>query len=124
MTIAFDVDGTLTGFPEMFKELMVQIGPQEGGAYTGFTRIVLTGCLSSSPTSPAQRQEQLARLGIMKGEHYDELLVVQAPTTDGVAAGKGVVCRERNVALMFEDTKEWIPIIKTVSPGTCMALVH
>lgn len=110
----FDLDGTISAHPERLGVLMRELRT------LGHRVCVITGCLSSSITSPEQRQRQMAELNppVLHQTHYDELLVVCAPTTDEVAVGKGKLCRERGVDFMLDDTESWMPLIRKESPST------
>ena len=114
----FDIDGTLTHHSLVLGEIM------KGLKSLGHQCIVITGCLSSSPTSPQARQAQLALLEpqIMRGIHYDELLVVEGPDYDDVGRGKGQLLAARNAVCMFEDTPQWLPLIRESAKGTSLFL--
>lgn len=119
MTYAFDVDGTITHNPLVMGGLMKSLKD------AGHKVIVMTGCLSASPTSCEQRKDQLNRCvpAVVMGIHYDDLTVVCAPTYDEVGIGKGKECREKNVDLMIEDTAAWVVFIRRESPQTICLLM-
>lgn len=116
MIYAFDIDGTLTRYPEMLGEMMKALWRQ------GHEIIVITGCLTASPTTEDQREAQLYNLKpqICFGTHYTKVHVVQGDTTDDVARGKGELCKKLGVSVMFEDTIQWCEIIRKLSPDTAV----
>jgi hypothetical protein len=116
--IAVDIDHTITANPEFFK-LFIENQLQAGNEIH-----VLTGRLSSreeNAVNPADRVEQLRRLGITK---YTTLVQItrQAQYPD-IGIGKGEYCRDHNIDMIMEDDTLYIGEISRISPRTQAFLI-
>jgi uncharacterized HAD superfamily protein len=89
VTIALDIDGTISEHPEFFALLSAAF------RRAGHRVIVLT---YRDPARVAATREQLARWGV----EFDELVIA------GSLGGKGELCAAHGVDLFFDDQDECI----------------
>jgi hypothetical protein len=113
MIFCFDVDGTITAQPDIFKEIM------RGLKAIGHTVYVLTGTiLGSDPTPQESRDRQLGDLGFKEGEHFDEIIICQGYNWADCGELKGQFCKEKGVDFMIDDADPFIDSINRWSPNT------
>lgn len=112
----FDVDGTITAAPAVFRTIM------ESLLKAGHKVYPLTGSLEAATANHQSllqyRTNQLASYGFIKGKHYTEISIAVGNTFDDVAQIKGKFCKEVGSALMVEDVDLFINGIKQHSPDT------
>lgn len=118
MTYAFDIDGTLTPDPKRMGDMMSSL------VRAGNRVIVLTGAIRGTEITRPERIAQLNSLGIHHDEHYDEIFISVGGDMVEVARGKGKVCREEKVDMVFEDNEDFIRFIRTMSPQTITMMVR
>lgn len=96
---AFDLDGTLSVYPEQLGTLMRSLSA------AGHHVVVLTGTQTY-----ADRERQLRGLGL--ADSYNELVVVPGPTVADVAQQKGDYCRDHAVAVLVDDRADYCAAAK------------
>ena len=73
MVYAFDLDDTISARAELFKPLMYSLCSLDG------VSVYVVSAFVRGSTWPfatrEQKKEQLAKMGILQGEHYDDLYV-------------------------------------------------
>lgn len=112
MIYCFDVDGTISAHPAIFKEIM------RGLLAIGHEVYPLTGTLTGHPDPEESRYKQLASFGINRGEHYTDVVVCEGSWWGECGELKGRFCKEKGVVFMVEDTDPFIESIKKHSPET------
>lgn len=116
MVFCFDVDGTITAAPIVFRNVMSAL------INAGHEVYPLTGSLEAGTVDSQvllrYRTHQLGCLGIVKGKHYTEIAIAVGKTFEDVAQIKGKFCKEKNSAFMVEDVDLFIDGIKQHSPST------
>lgn len=116
MVFCFDVDGTITASPIVFKTIMGALIDAGHEVYP------LTGSLEAGVADPQDllryRTHQLGCLGIVKGKHYTQIAIALGKTFEDVAQIKGKFCKEKKAVSMVEDVDLFISGIKQHSPDT------
>lgn len=116
MVFCFDVDGTITANPSVFRAIMASL------MAVGHKVYPLTGSLERGSVTHQDllryRTHQLGMLGIVKGKHYTEISIAIGNTFEDVAQIKGQFCKEVGSSLMVEDVDLFINGIKQHSPDT------
>lgn len=116
LVFCFDVDGTITANPSVFRAIMASL------IDAGHTVYPLTGSLEAGHCNHQDllryRTNQLAMLGIIKGKHYTKISIAVGNTFEDVAQIKGKFCKEVGSAFMVEDVDLFINGIKQHSPET------
>lgn len=126
MRVAVDIDGTITAHPERLAATMRALRE------AGHEVIVLSGSLyratalyDSIDWLPCMvREVQLHEIGLRAGRDYDRIVVSTAPTTDGVARGKGRYVVEHGIDMVFEDTPMYLDAIRAAAPGVACWLLY
>src|SRR3974390_47584 len=112
MTFSFDMDLTITSWPNQIKEIM------ESLKQNGHEVYVLTGAIDPMYTHEDVRQQELAELGIFIGRHYDDILICHSDSDSGVASLKGKYCKDYSIDCHVDDKEEYLNAVKRISPDT------
>lgn len=116
LVFCFDVDGTITASPLVFRTIMESLVKDGHEVYP------LTGSLEAGVADPQDllryRTHQLELLGIIKGKHYTQIAIALGKTFEDVAQIKGKFCKEKKATFMVEDVDLFINGIKEHSPNT------
>lgn len=113
MIFCFDIDGTITEKPQVFKTIMNSL------VKAGHEVYPLTGTIVGwNQTGDEYRINQLKSMGIEKGTDYTDVVVCVEQTVNGVGDLKGNFCKTKNVDFMIEDTGIYADSIKKFSPNT------
>lgn len=113
MTFTFDIDGTISSKPDVFREIMT------GLLNLGHDVYPLTGTVVGvNQTGEEYRINQLKSLGIEKGKHYTDVVVCQANSVEEVGELKGDFCKKFGSKLLVEDSDIYIDSVNRRSPET------
>lgn len=113
MTFTFDIDGTISSSPDVFRAIM------ESLVQCGHDVFPLTGTvIGCHPTGEEYRIKQLLSMGFEKGKHYTDVVVCEGQSPEDVGKMKGDFCKDRESRLLVEDTDIYIESVKRKSPGT------
>lgn len=122
MIFCFDIDGTISSKPEVFKEIMSSL-LRAGHEVFPLTAMQANGWVGTESQFEQMRIDQLKSFGIEKDQDYTDVVVCVSPTLDGCGELKGQFCNQKNVAFMVEDTKIYSDQIKKYSPNTlCLGM--
>lgn len=113
MVFCFDIDGTISAKPIVFKEIMRSL------MRCGHEVYPLTA-MREYEGSPYEdiRINQLASFDLHKGIDFTDVVVCVSSTLDGCGSLKGKFCSDMKAVMMVEDTDLYINEIKKVSDGT------
>lgn len=118
MKIAIDIDNTITANPTFFRLFI------ENQLKAGNEVHVLTGSVANAEadmSSPPDRVEQLARLGITT---YTRLVqITRKMQHPDIGIGKGAYCRDNEIDMIIEDDDLYVKEISRASPGTQAFLI-
>lgn len=113
---AFDVDDTITGYPEQCKDIM------EGLIAQGHVISIITGTIDEPKNvdlSKIQesRRIQLARHGVIQGIHYHDIHPAVGPTGEAIAIRKGQLCKMLGISAVWDDTAGYCSEILKACPN-------
>lgn len=117
MIYCFDIDGTISEKPNVFRSMM------EALVKAGHTVYPLTGMVYSSTPFPPEdyeqfREKQMTSFGFEKGRDYQDIVIVCGNSPQDCGELKGKFCKEQGVHFMVEDTGIYAESIKRHSPET------
>lgn len=119
MNFCFDIDGTISARPDIFRTLMKSL------LDSGHLVFPLTAMQDSEMRDHYEQMRlfQLKNLGLEKGIHFTDVVVCVAPTLDGCGRLKGIFCKENDVVWMVEDTPLYRDEIAKESPSTLCVMM-
>lgn len=112
MKIAVDIDGTITSWPEQFKDMLAKYEDA----------VILTGSLdrqSSMLDLLTQRREQLKPL---IGEVKNIIICIGEDLAQ-VARLKGTYCKQNNIDILFDNDTNYCLAVRAISPNTLVLKV-
>lgn len=120
---AFDVDDTITKYPEVCKPIMEALVAQ------GHVVSIITGQPDKPENvdlSKAQevRRQQLARHGVLQGIHYHDIHPAVSPTHEGAAKRKGELCKMLGVCCIWDDSLTYCDGIRKLCPKTMICHIR
>jgi len=113
----FDIDGTISARPKIFKEIMLGL-KKLGHTVYPLTGMVLPASSVMDDLLETMRHGQLEALGLKKGEDYDDVVIVLGKNLDDCGQLKGKFCKEHRVDFMVDDTQLYVDGINEQSPDT------
>jgi hypothetical protein len=114
MFFVFDIDDTITEYPEVLSEVMKSL------KQAGHKVFCLTGNGrgdSDYEVDSAERVNQLKKYGVQKGVDYDSVVACNSDDPKEIAVKKGEWCKQNNVDLVIDDMDAYIKEIKRASPN-------
>lgn len=117
MIFCFDIDGTISAKPDIFKTIMKSL-VDAGHIVYPLTGMVATGTIMDAKQFEDFRERQLLMLGLEKGKHYTDLVICVGERIEDCGAIKGKFCKEKGVSFMVEDTQIYHDAIIGASPET------
>lgn len=117
MVFCFDIDGTISARQEVFREIMRSL------RNSGHTVYALTGTvIGFNQTGEEYRIDQLRSHGLEKGVDYDDVVVCVGTSPEVVGEMKGEFCRDKEVALLVEDTDIYIASVNKHTKNKTLCL--
>ena len=124
MRFAFDLDGTISAAPDVWRTIMRSLKAQ------GHDVFILTGAILGTPGgNPPWRLNQLQTLGVLP-EDYTQLVIVTVDNhpdfnvvTKQIGLKKGEFCIQQDVKFMVEDSPVYLECIAEKSPHIVRVLV-
>lgn len=117
MIFCFDIDGTISANPEVFKTIMKSL-VDAGHTVYPLTGMIASGTVMNSRQFESFRENQLKTFGLEKDTHYTDVVVCVAEKIEDCGLLKGKFCKENGVAFMVEDTQIYHDAIIGESPNT------
>lgn len=121
MKIAIDIDGTLSRYPERLSSLAKSIVSMGGYA------CLLTGHSRPDPSTAnseelqAGRKAQIESLGI--GDLDAPIHICVGRNSREVAHQKGEFCRDNQIDIFIDDSKDYCEAVRRLSPNTTILWV-
>lgn len=113
MMVGIDFDGTITRYPEALKKIANDI------MRDGLNVVVILTAAAGELLMcdrPVEVRRRVNRLGWQDGVHYCEIHCCEGHE-------KGKYCKENNIDLMIDDSREYLDRVKRESPSTICLLI-
>jgi hypothetical protein len=116
MKIAIDIDGTITRYPELFRDMLNRY--PEAVILTGYAGQDWRG--RKQDVLVQQRQAQLLPiLGVVS----HRIVVCTGATVADVAKAKGEFCRDNAITAIIDDSGVYCRAVRAISPTTAVLQV-
>lgn len=125
MTFAFDIDGTITRFPDAMREMMA------GLRLRGNRVLVLTGKQTPIVFEQKDNPDRGLRISQLKGFdikpelHFDELFIACGPVDqgEGVGIAKAKIMVDEKVDLFIDDSARYVNTCRHHAPNVAVLYV-